>query len=85
MIGLQIKREQMNREQFLIELKDILEREEECRLTDELDSYEEWDSLSKMAVMAFFDKKIGVRILPEDLKHINTVEELFELSDGKIL
>ncbi len=74
----------MNKADFLVELEDILEREEECKLTDELDSYEEWDSLSKMAVMAFFGKKFGVQIQLDDLRTIETVEDLTALAQGKI-
>lgn len=48
----------MNKAEFLVELEDVLQREESCSENDDLHSYEEWDSLSKMAVMAYFDKKL---------------------------
>jgi len=43
----------MTKEDFLVELEDILQREEPCNIEDMLEDYEEWDSLSKMALMAF--------------------------------
>ena len=41
----------MKKQEFLVELEDILQREEPCTENDSLKDYEEWDSLSKMAVM----------------------------------
>ena len=52
----------MNKADFLVELEDILQREEACAETDVLADYEEWDSLSKMAVMAFYNKEFGIKI-----------------------
>ena len=49
----------MEKKDFLVELEDILQREEPCRESDLLEDYDEWDSLSKMALMAFFDKSFG--------------------------
>ena len=46
----------MKKEEFLVELEDILQREEPCNEADILEEYDEWDSLSKMAVMAFYSK-----------------------------
>lgn len=74
----------MNKTDFLIELEDILEREEECNAADKLDEYEEWDSLSKMAVMAFFDKQFNIKIEFGELQDIKTVEDLIALSNGNI-
>lgn len=74
----------MKKEEFLVELEDVLQREESCHETDDLNSYEEWDSLSKMAIMAYYDKNFGVKLTLKDLKEINTVTDLINLAGDKI-
>lgn len=74
----------MNKAEFLVELEDILQREEPCKETDNLNSYEEWDSLSKMAIMAYYDKNFGVKLTLKDLKEVNTVTDLINLAGDKI-
>lgn len=74
----------MDKADFLVELEDILQREEPCKETDNLEDYEEWDSLSKMAVMAFYNKAFGIKILLNDLKELKTVDDLIKLAGDKI-
>lgn len=66
----------MKKEDFLLALEDVLQREEPCLETDVLDEYEEWDSLSKMAVMAYFDKNFGVKLTLADMKSFKNVDDL---------
>lgn len=74
----------MNKTNFLIELEDILQREAHCVETDELESYEEWDSLSKMAIVAYFDKNFGVKLSLNSFKNLKTVADLMALAGDKI-
>ena len=74
----------MTKEEFLIELEDILQREEPCNLTDMLEDYEEWDSLSKMALMAFFDKNFSIKLSLKDFKELESVEDIVKLAGDKI-
>lgn len=74
----------MNKEEFLVELEDVLQREEPCQAGDVLDDYEEWDSLSKMAVMAFFDKHFGIKISLSDMKDFTTVNDLIAKAGDNI-
>lgn len=74
----------MRKNEFLTELEDILQREEPCLESDSLEDYEEWDSLSKMAVMAYFNKNFGVEIRLNDLKEIKLVSDLIKLVGDKI-
>ena len=74
----------MKKEEFLVELEDVLQREEACNETDILEEYEEWDSLSKMAVMAFYSKNFNINISLNDLKELKTVEDLIKLAGDKI-
>lgn len=74
----------MNKADFLVELEDILQREEACNENDVLDTYDEWDSLSKMAVMAFYNKNFGIKMSLNDLKDLKTVEDLIKLAGDNI-
>lgn len=74
----------MTRDDFLVELEDILQREEVCAVNDFLDSYEEWDSLSKMALVAYFDKNFGVKLSLNSFKNLKTVADLMTLAGDKI-
>lgn len=74
----------MKKNDFLVELEDILQREEPCREEDSLDDYEEWDSLSKMAVMAYYDKNFNVKVSLQDFQGIKTVNDLITLAGDKI-
>ena len=55
---------QMKKSEFLTALEDILQREEPCLETDNLDDYDEWDSLSQMAVMALFRREKCEKLPP---------------------
>ena len=74
----------MKKADFLIELEDVLQREEACSEADILADYEEWDSLSKMATMAYFDKTFGVKITLTQLKDLEKVSDLIALAGDKI-
>lgn len=74
----------MNKTDFLVELEDILQREEPCYETDVLTDYDEWDSLSKMAVMAFYNKNFGIKISLNELKELKTVSDLIKLAGGNV-
>ena len=74
----------MKKADFLVELEDILQREEPCNINDNLNDYLEWDSLSKMAVMAFYSKTFGVSVSLNDLQNLKTVEDLIKLAGNNI-
>lgn len=74
----------MNKTDFLVELEDILQREEPCNENDTLEDYDEWDSLSKMAVMAYYDKNFKVKIGLNRLGELKTVSDLIKLAGENI-
>ena len=74
----------MKKAAFLIELEDVLQRDEPCKADDVLKEYEEWDSLSKMAVMAFFDKHFNVKFSLGEMDRFNTVNDLIAKAGGAI-
>ena len=74
----------MKKDEFLTELEDILQREEPCCENDILEDYDEWDSLSKMSVMAYFKKNFNIDISLNDLTDIKSVSDLIKLAGDKI-
>lgn len=76
--------EKMKKEEFLTELEDVLQREEPCSENDILDDYDEWDSLAKMAVMAYYKKMFGIEIGLNDFNNIKSVSDLIKLAGDNI-
>lgn len=74
----------MTKQEFLVELEDILQREEPCSEFDSLEGYEEWDSLSKMSLMAYYDKNFGVKLCLDSFVNLKSVADLIALAGGKI-
>lgn len=66
----------MTKAEFLEQLQDVFERDEEITEDMVLEDMEEWDSLAAMAVMAFFNKKLSITLLPAEVREMKTVAEL---------
>lgn len=66
----------MTKADFLEKLQDIFERDEPVTEDLLLEDIEEWDSLSMMAVMAFFNKSLSITLLPVEVKDMKTVCDL---------
>ena len=66
----------MEKLEFLQNLADVLQTDEELTYNTVLEDLEEWDSLSKMAVIAFIDKEFGQKISFNDVKNFVTVEDI---------
>lgn len=74
----------MTKSEFLIAFQDVLQRDEPVMETDVLDEFEEWDSLSKMAVMAYFKKNFSINISLDQLGKLQTVADIIALAGDKI-
>lgn len=74
----------MTKSEFLIAFQDVLQRDDAVADTDALADMEEWDSLSKMATMAFFKKHFDVAITLDGLGKFETVADLINLAGDKI-
>ena len=74
----------MKKEEFLVALEDVLQLEDSIEENQDLTELEEWDSLSKMAVMAYYKKNFSIEINLNDLKDIKTVEDLIKLAGDNI-
>lgn len=66
----------MNREEFLTQMQDVLQTEENLTLETILDDLVEWDSLAVMATMAFLDKEFGVKTSMKDYKQMSTIGDI---------
>ena len=62
------------------DVDDLLERDENLNLED----LEEWDSLSKMAVMAYYKKTFGIELVLGSLKDVKTPLDLIKLAGENI-
>ena len=79
-----IAQERMRKAEFLAALEDVLQLEEAIDENQNLLDLEEWDSLSKMAVMAYYKKTFSVDVNLNDLKNIQTVSDLIKLAGNNI-
>ncbi|WP_422080655.1 phosphopantetheine-binding protein [Ulvibacterium sp.] len=70
-------------ENFLAEITEILE-EESVELTDELESFEAWDSLTVLSIIALCDSEYGVALSAEEIDNSGTVLGLRELIESKM-
>lgn len=66
----------MNKEEFLNEMVEVLQTEEELSFETVLDDLDEWDSLSVMATMAFLEKNFGIKTIMKDYKEMKTIGDI---------
>jgi acyl carrier protein len=62
-------------EQLLDKLAEILEVEQ-VSLNDELDSYEEWDSLTALSIIALADSDYDKKLTNDIIKEFKTINDL---------
>ena len=74
----------MNTNTFLAEFQEILQRDEALSLDDVLADIEEWDSLSMMATIAFFEKHFKIKVVFQELKKLKTIADLAALAKGAV-
>lgn len=66
----------MTRNEFLEKFVEILQTEEDVNFETELESLEEWDSLSAMATIALFNNEFGINITHNDITAMKTIEDV---------
>lgn len=66
----------MDRNEFLKKMQDILQTDEELNFEMNLDDMDEWDSLAKLATVAFLDTTFGVKTTFADFEQIKTIEDI---------
>ncbi|RKN76934.1 acyl carrier protein [Ulvibacterium marinum] len=70
-------------ENFLSSISEILEVES-VNLEDELDSFEAWDSLTVLSIIAFCDSEYSVALSAEEIDNSGTILGLKQLIESKI-
>ena len=73
----------MTIETFLVDFQDLLQREDEMDMNTKLSEMEEWDSLATMACIAYLDKRFGVKTTFASYKSLQTVADVFALTQGR--
>lgn len=66
----------MNRDDFLVEMQDVLQTEEVLTFDTVLAELPEWDSLAIMSTMAFLDSNFGVKTSMADYAAMKTVGDI---------
>lgn len=70
-------------ENYITEISEILEVDT-VELNDELDSFEAWDSLTVLSIIAFCDSEYGVPLSAEEIDNSGTILGLKELIESKM-
>ncbi len=74
----------MTKSEFLDVLQDLFQREEKVLEADSLADYPEWDSLSKMVLMAYYSKTFGIKLAIADFDRFGTVADLIAAAGDQV-
>ncbi len=74
----------MKQNEFIAQLQDILQKDEPIEPNMALCDLEEWDSLSAMAIIAFYENFFNVQITFENLDACHTVADVIALAGNTI-
>ena len=74
----------MTKSEFLEAFQDVLQRDDPVEETAVLADLDEWDSLSKMATMAYFKGHFGIAITLDTLGKLEKVSDLIALAGDNI-
>ena len=69
-------------EQFLEQIAELLE-EDTVNVSDELKSFEAWDSLTILSIITFADESYKITLNAKEITEAKTVGGLKELIDSK--
>lgn len=70
-------------ENFESSITEILEVDT-IDLNDELESYDAWDSLTILSIIAFCDSEYNIQLSVEEIENSNTILGLKELIESKM-
>jgi len=69
-------------EDFLEQMAEIFEIDT-LNLTDVLDEFDAWDSLTQLTIIALASETYGVTISATELKNAETIEGVYKLIESK--
>ena len=70
-------------EKFKELLAEALEREGEIDMKDELRSYEEWNSIAYLSIIAFMDEEYDTQLEEAEFKKLKTVQDMYDACTKK--
>ena len=70
----------MTAENFIAKLTELMDTEAALDLSTKLADVEDWDSLSMVSFFSFCNTTLSRKVLPEQIKAAQTVEDLFRLA-----
>ena len=70
-------------EEYLTEMKELLEVEN-LEMDNEFSSFDAWDSLTILAVLAFCSSEYGISLSAEEVENSQTIGGLKELIESKL-
>lgn len=73
----------MSKEEFLEQMLDVLNREEELQLEDSLEDIDEWDSLGYVAFLAMAAEYTDKTVKASEVRGAKTVGDLYNLVAGE--
>lgn len=72
----------MTRDELIVEIEDMLMLDEgELNLDVQLDSYEDWDSMSYLALIALSDSKLNKKLEIETIKGFKTANDILKFAN----
>ncbi|MBR3622978.1 MAG: hypothetical protein IKN43_06480 [Selenomonadaceae bacterium] len=69
----------MNEHDFIEQLVNLMDTEEDISMDSSLENIEEWDSLSYVSFLAMCTKHLGRRVEPQKVREAKTVRDLYEI------
>ena len=70
-------------EQFLKDLRELLETDEEITMDTDLLEIDSWGSLSSVEFLVMIEEKYGVKAEPFTVAEAIFVEDLYRIANGK--
>ncbi|MBD65307.1 MAG: hypothetical protein CME62_08870 [Halobacteriovoraceae bacterium] len=74
----------MNKEEFFNQIADVMQSDDPINENTSLNEMEQWDSLTFLGVISFFDMELSLNITSEDLHKVKTAADLLSLTAGKV-
>ena len=72
----------MKSNEFIEIFKDTIQSDSEIEMDSPLADIEEWDSMAMMALIAYFDVKLGITITFDQLHALSSVGDVARLIPG---
>lgn len=70
-------------EKFKQLLAEALEREGEIDMKDEFRTYEEWNSIAYLSIIAFMDEEYDTQLEEAEFKKLKTVQDMYDACTNK--